>query len=336
MNSKYNKILTIIIFAFWAFSVHAQTFIGNFDFTDKSQSHLIIFKNNTVKYGRIISIENNQLTFLEKEGNETQTFQLAQLDKIMVDRKDIDLTVPENQKFVQNTEKVKFDTDLQTVKGNNRLFYSETAFTLNKRELEFNSILGLVHTFDYGLNDALTLGFGFTNFGHIILHTKFNYIHGYDGAIFRAGIDIKGIGRPERTFNQFDNREEIGWTGFVNFAGYFSYGSSDRNVHLSINLAPVFEPFDFFDQMLVKINFGGTIRVARHWKIIYENSFGVFESNSNDIFGLFSGIGANWFNDKNAIKFGLQSSPNFGVFNFPISEFNENNAFPFFSYSRYF
>jgi len=78
------------------------------------------------------------------------------------------------------------------------------------------------------------------------------------------------------------------------------------------------------------------VRIARHWKIIYENSFGGLENSNNDLFGLFSGFGMSWFNNKNVIKFGIQSSPLFGFFNFPIDEFNQNSSLPFVSYSRCF
>lgn len=333
---KYNIIFTILFISLFSHFLSAQTFIGDFDFMDNKQTHLLILNNGEVKYGKIISIQNTQLTFLEDDKTETVFFELSELDKIIVEHKDLDMSFPDHQEFAQDVEEKKQDSKPQIVKGNNRLFYAETGFTLFKREKEFTSTLGVIHTFDYGLNDAVTLGFGFTNFGHIIFHTKFNYIHGYDNSKFRAGFDIKAVGRPERFFNQFENQEMLGWTGFVNAAAYFSYGTSDRNAHLALNFAPVFEPFGFFDQVLVKVSFGGTVRIGRHWKIIYENSFGYFDQGFNEVTGLFSGFGASWFNNKNVIKFAIQSSPNFGVINFPIEEFNQNSSLPFVSYSRYF
>jgi len=332
----YNNIFAILFLSLFSHFLSAQIFIGDFDFKDKKQNHLLILKNGEIKYGKIISIENTQLHFQEDEKTEAVFFELTELNKIMVNDDMLDMTFPDYQELVQEDEQKKHDSKPQIAKGNNRLFYAETGFTLFKKEKEFTSTLGIIHTFDYGLNDAITLGFGFSNFGHIIFHTKFNYIHGYDGFKFRAGFDIKAVGRPERLFNQFENEEMLGWTGFVNTAAYFSYGTPDRNVHLSLNLAPVFEPFDFFDAVLVKFSFGGTVRIGRHWKIIYENSFGVFETNNNSVFGIFSGFGASWFNDKNVVKFGIQSSPNFGTFNFPIDEFNQSGSLPFVSYSRYF
>lgn len=336
MNLFYNNIFTIFLFFLFANFLNAQVFIGEFDFNDKNQTHLLILNNGEVKFGKIISIENTQLEFLEEEKLQASFFELSELDKIVVDREDLDMSFPDHQKIALKEEKTKFDIEPDLVRGNNRLFYNETGFNLYKREKEFTSILGVIHTLDYGLNDAVTVGLGFTNFGHIILHTKFNYINGYDKTKFRAGFDIKAVGKPERTFNQFENKEMLGWTGFVNFAGYFSYGTPDRNVHVALNVASLFEPFDFFDEIVVKISFGGTVRVARHWKIIYENSFGVFESNNREIVGLFSGFGASWFNKKNVMKFGIQSSNNFAVFNFPVDEFNQNSILPFVSYSRYF
>ncbi len=335
MKLFYNNIFTILLFSLSTQLLSAQVFIGDFNFKDENQTHLLILNNGTKKYGKIISIENTQLIFLEKEKTASVILELSQLDKIIVDQDELDMTIPENQKIVQDDEQLKHQFEPQFVKGNNRLFYAETGLTLYKREQEFTSILGVIHTYDYGLSDAVTVGFGFTNFGHIILHTKFNYIHGYDDSIFRAGFDIKAVGKPARIFNQFENREMLGWTGFVNFAGYFSYGTQDRNMHIALNIAPVFEPLDFFDEILVKISFGGTVRVARHWKVIYENSFGIFDNN-NEVFGLFSGFGASWFNHRNVVKFGIQSSSNFGIFNFPIEEFNQNSLLPFVSYSRYF
>lgn len=332
----YNKTFTIFIICLFTHFLSAQVFIGEFDFNDKDQNHLLILNDGEVKYGKIISIQNTQLTFLEDEKTNHTIFELSELDKIIVDNEELDMSFPDHQEFIQDDEQKKHNSEPQIVKGNNRLFYAETGFTLYKREKEFNSILGLIHTFDYGLNDAVTFGFGFSNFGHIIFHTKFNYIHGHDNSKFRAGFDIKAVGKPERTFNQFEGREMLGWTGFVNAAAYFSYGTPDRNAHLALNLAPVFEPFDFFDAILVKFSFGGTVRIGRHWKIIYENSFGGLETRDTSIFGLFSGFGASWFNDKNVVKFGAQSSNSFGVFNFPIIEFDQNTSLPFVSYARYF
>ena len=337
MKTYYNKILTIFFFVLFTPILSAQVFIGDFDFNDKNQNHLLILKNGNLKYGKIISIQNTQLEFLEEKKTDSILFELSDLEKIFVARKDLDLSYLDQRDIAQKEEEIKHDIEPQFVKGNNRLFYAETGLTLHKREKEFTTILGSIHTLDYGLNDAVTVGFGFTNFGHIILHLKFNYIHGYDSSKFKAGFDIKAIGKPERIFNQFENEEMLAWTGFVNAAGYFSYGTPDRNVHVALNIAPVFEPLDDFNEMiLVKFSFGGTIRVARHWKIIYENSFGYFERRNNEIFGLFSGFGASWFNDKNVIKFGIQSSPNFSLFNFPVDDFNQNNSLPFVSYSRYF
>lgn len=337
MKTFYNNILTILFLVLFTPILSAQVFIGDFNFNDKNQTHLLILKNEEVKYGKIISIQNTQLEFLEDKKIDTILFEFSDLEKILVNREDLDLSFPDHQEIVQKDEERKHDSEPQFVKGNNRLFYAETGLTLHKREKEFTTILGSIHTLDYGLNDAVTVGFGFTNFGHIIFHLKFNYIHGYDNSKFRAGFDIKAVGKPERIFNQFENEEMLGWSGFVNAAGYFSYGTPDRNVHVALNIAPVFEPLDDFDNIiLVKFSFGGTIRVARHWKIIYENSFGFFETRNSEIFGLFSGFGASWFNDKNVIKFGIQSSPNFGLFNFPVDNFNQNNSLPFVSYSRYF
>ncbi len=333
---KYNNIFTIFIFCLFTHFLNGQVFIGDFDFNDEDQTHLLILKDGEVKYGKILFIENTQLHFKEDEKTETVIFELSELNKIIVDQEEFDMSFPDHQEFVQDDEQRKHDSEPQIVKGNNRLFYAETGFTLYKREKEFTSTLGLIHTFDYGLNDAVTLGFGFSNFGHIIFHTKFNYIHGHDSSKFRAGFDIKAVGKPERTFIQFENREILGWTGFINVAGYFSYGTSDRNAHIALNLATVFEPLDFLDNVLVKFSFGGTVRIGRHWKIIYENSFGAFETRNSSLFGIFSGFGASWFNDKNVVKFGIQSSSNFGFFNFPIQEFNQNNPLPFISYSRYF
>ncbi|MFK8004845.1 MAG: hypothetical protein AB8H03_00680 [Saprospiraceae bacterium] len=332
----HNNTFTIFIFLLFTHFLSAQVFIGDFDFNDKNQTHLLILNNGEVKYGKIISIQDTQLTFLEDEKTDTILFELSELDKILVDSRELDMSFPDHQEFFQNDEQKKHDSKPQIVKGNNRLFYAETGFTLYKREKEFNSILGLIHTFDYGMNDAVTFGFGFSNFGHIIFHTKFNYIHGHDSSKFRAGFDIQAVGKPERTFNQFENREMLGWTGFVNAAAYFSYGTPDRNVYLALNFAPIFEPFEFFDEILVKFSFGGTVRIGRHWKLIYENSFGALETRNNSIFGVFSGFGASWFNDKNVVKFGIQSSTAFGVFNFPIDEFNQNSTLLFVSYSRYF
>lgn len=332
----YNNIFTIILFSLFIQISNAQIFIGDFNFEDKNQIHLLIFNNREVKYGKIISIKNTQLEFLEEEKTEAVFFELSELEQIIVDDDELDMTFPDHQQIVKTHEQLRNQFEPQIVKGNNRLFYTETGLTLYKREKEFTTILGLIHTFDYGLNDAVTVGFGFANFGHLILHTKFNYIHGYDDSKYRAGFDIKAIGKPDRIFDPNENKNTLEWTGFVNFASYFSYGTPDRNAHVALNVAPAFGRSEFADKLLIKFSFGGTVRIARHWKIIYENSFGGFERRNNDIIGLFSGLGASWFNNKNVIKFGIQSSPNFGLFNFPVDEFNQNNSLPFVSYSRYF
>lgn len=338
MNTNHNNILTIAFILLGIMVAHAQTFIGEFDFNDEQQRHVLAFYDGNTITGKIISIENTTIIFLEDQQSTTNSYQFSELNKIMVAKSDLDLTTAEGQSIAQKDEQYKLKTYHPEVRGNNRLFYAPTGFMLRKKQLEYNTLWGKNHTLDYGLLNGLTVGIGVANLDHIWLHTQFNYIGQNARSKFRAGFDFQITGKPNYFIDDSDQKEKLGWDGYFKMSTYISIGSPNRNAHLGFSIVPIFDTEQFFNAGIVRyFSFGGTVKVAPHWKIIYENTFGAVEEDfRNDIFGVFAGLGANWFNQKNSFKFGVNSSPNFGILNVPIDDFNAIAALPFFSYSRYF
>lgn len=331
---KDNIILTYC-FLLFSFSSTAQTFIGEVNINDEQQKHLLVFKNGKEKIGKIISIKNTEVQFVENNNTPT-LYNLFEIDKVMVVDKDLDMTTLKGKNKAEKKEEEFKLTFALLDRGDHRLLYSETGFTLRQGEKEFRTIWGNFHTFDYGVIDGYTIGVGLSNFGHIVLHNKFNIIQNAIHPSLRVGFDFQIAGQPERFFDDFTNVERLGWNGFFKISTYFSIGTPQRYGHLSFNIVPVFEAGSgFSENILISFNFGGMIKVAPQWKLIYENTFGEFDSNGF-IFGFFSGVGANWFNEKNSIKFAINTDPSFGFFNIPINDLNSVARLPFFSYARYF
>ena len=328
MKKFLNNIFTFLIATCFFQYAPAQSFIGDIKINEESQTHIIIFKDGKTYTGRILSIENTEVVFYDKDKKTTNIYQLSQMDKIMVKRDDLDLTNITARAMAELEEKQKHQKPESELRGNNRLFYTETGFALKQGLSEYHTIRGVIHLVDYGLTDGLTIGLGAIYPGYLTGHIKFNYISTAISSKLRAGFDFNLTGKPDET------ETEKGWTGFLKMSTYFSYGSPERNVHLGLSLIPVFTLDDSFDDVIIAFNFGGTIKLAPHWRIIYENSFG--GDDFGNLFGLFSGLGVHWYNEKNSIKAGMTSSPSFGFINIPLNDLNGSSQLPFVSYSRYF
>lgn len=335
MNLKNNITLTILTFLLFPCIGSAQIFIGELSIDDDTQVHILELNNGDKVIGKIISIENTTVKFENNASLKVQKFELFEIQKITSLDKIENANLEEQSKYEEKKEMKKLNTFPSMPIGSHRLFYSETGFCLPQGTSEYQTIYGLAHLFDFGLSDNITLGTGITYPGYIMLHLKFNYISGYLHPKLRAGFDFQIAGKPQRAFNPFEGKEEVGWNGFFRINTYFSYGTPDRNVYLGFTLMPIFEPFDSFDSGIISFNFGGTVRIAPKWKIIYENVFGFLDNNIG-VTGFFSGLGVNYFNAKNSFKVALHPTPNFPFFSFPIGELNQVAALPFFSYSRYF
>ncbi len=328
MKNLLNIIFTFIVIISFSPSVQSQTFIGDIEISDESQTHIIMFKDGKYKTGRIISIENTEVVFFDEEKENTTIYQLSQLDKIMVKRDDLDLTNITARAMAELEEKQQHNNSDPKVQGNNRLLYTETGFALKRGLSEYHTIRGVIHTADYGLSNGITIGLGVVYPGYILGHLKFNYINSAISKKLRAGFDFTAVMKPEET------ETEQGWTGFLKMSTYFSYGTPGRTAHLGLSVIPTFTVDDSFDDVIIALNFGGTVKVAPQWKVIYENSFG--GDDFGNLFGFFSGLGVQWFNEKNAIKAAMTTSPSFGFINFPLNDLNGSSQLPFVSYSRYF
>jgi len=329
MKHNLNNIFTFLFFLGCIPLSHAQTFIGDIKINDEVQEHILMLNDGNFKTGKILSIKNTEVVFYNLENKKTVIYQLSQINKVMVKRDDLDLTNNTARAMAELEEKQKhIKTDSQ-VRGNNRLFYTETGFSLKRGESEYHTIRGIIHGVDYGVSDGVTIGLGAIYPGYLTGHIKINYIGNFISKKFKAGFDFSFAAKPEK------NETEKGWVGFLKMSSFYSYGTPQRQAHLGLSLIPTLDIDDNFDELLVAFNFGGTLRVAPHWKIIYENAFGG-DFNFGGFFGIFSGLGGQWFNDKNSIKFGMTTSPSFGFVNIPLSELNPSAQLPFVSYSRYF
>lgn len=326
MKNHLNIIFTFLFLFCICHYLQSQTFIGNIKINDESQTHILIFKDGKTKTGRILSIKNLEVVFFDNDKNSTTIYKLSHLDKIMVKRSDLDLTNITGRAIAQAEEEKLRRKKNPKVKGNNRLFFTETGFALEQGTSEYHTIRGVIHNVEYGLTDGVTVGLGFVYPDHFTGHIKINYIGKLISSKLRGGFDFSVAVKPEKL------EEDEDLSGFLKMGTYFSYGTPDRNAHLGLSITPVFQ--QDFDDFFITFNFGGTLKVAPHWRIIYENVFG--GSDFGGAFGFFSGLGVHWFNKKNGIKAGLTSAPSFGFFNIPLNNLNNTSQLPFFSYSRYF
>ncbi len=330
MKKLHNNTITFLITLFVSTFLNAQTFEGDIKINDSDQNHTLVFKDGKSLDGKIISIEDTQVKFIKLEYTQVLLFELYEIKKIMI-LKNIE------------TELKELVTNENIPISNNRLFFTETGFALKRGQTEYYTNYGLVHMIDYGMTNNTTFGIGFSNSGYLILHGKMNYGSGRIKKKFRGGFDFQIAGKPQKLFNPFENKEQWGWNGFSKLSTYISYGNSQRMVHVGFSVFTIFEPFEDFsilspfdNEGIISFNCGGVVRVAPKWNFVYENTFGAFEGRNVFLFGFFSGIGVNWFNEKNSLKVALNRSPNFRFLNFPVDDLNSINSLPFVSYSRFF
>jgi len=332
MKYSHNNILTFFILLCFSTFLNAQTFEGDIKINDANQNHTLILKNGKQLDGKIISIENTEVQFKEINKTTVLFIELFEIEKVMV------INDIEN-----DSEEIVVATNDKIPSSNNRLLFTETGFSLKSNQTEYYTHYGFIHMVDYGMTNNSTFGIGFAYPGYLILHGKMNYATGRHKKKFRGGFDFQIAGQPQRIFNPFENKEQLGWNGFSRLSTYISHGDSRRMIHVGLNITTVFEPFEGFSILnpfdnsgLISFNFGGMIRVASNWNFVYENVFGAFEGRNVSAFGLFSGMGVNWFDGKNSLKLAINRSPNFRFFNFPVNELNTIRSLPFVSYSRFF
>jgi len=319
----YNKIITFtIIFLFISFWGNAQKFVGDIRINDKEQTHVIFFKNGNKEEGRIISIENTELTFMSTKEESPKKYHLSDLNKIMV-------------KGAKENKFEKYD-DLSE-RGLNRLFYQETGFSLRAGEVQYSTHWGIIHKIDYAITDGFTIGTGMIYPGYFIFQSKINMADRNRRGRMKLGLNLDLAARPSREFDDFLEKEVTRWRGFMRLGLFTSYGKPNRNIHIALNINQLFNDEDTFgDGGIVSFNFGGTFRVAKHWRVIYENTLAALETNFNFDQGLFTAIGIAWFDKKNVIKVGVQPSFKFGFFNYPLTDINTMHQLPNLSYSRNF
>ena len=325
IDQPSNYFYKVIAFIFICFLFHtnseAQKFIGDIQINDSEQIHLIFLKNGKVKEGRIVSIENTELTFLSLKDERT-IHHLADLSKVMVKGA---------------VDKKHDEYDELATRGLNRLFYQETGFSLPSGTTEYTTYLGIIHKFDYALSNGFTIGAGLVYPGYFTFHMKANLADARNSRRFRMGLNFDLAARPFRKFDIGLEKETIEWRGYMQLGLYTGYGHPDRNIHVALNLFPLFtEGETFGDAIIVSLNYGGTLRVAKHWRIIYESALGGLESNNLFIEGIFHGIGISYFDKRNVVKFAMKPNSNFGFFNVPLSDINLMHRLPILSFSRIF
>ena len=317
---KYNNIITILLFfLFFLPFANAQKFIGDVQIGDSEQTHLIFLKNGKQKEGRIISIVDTELTFYSTEDETTTSHHLSDIEKVKV----------------KGAIEERFDgKDDLSYQGLNRLLYQETGFPLKAGEIQYTTYWGIIHKIDYGVSDGFTIGTGVVYPGYFILQTKINLANKFRASRVKVGLNMNLAAKPFKEFDSFLEKDVTRWRGFIQFGLYTTFGNADRNVHVALNVIPIFNENDFFgDDGVVTLNFGGSIRVAKHWRVMYENALGGL---INGDAGLFTALGLAWFNERNVFKFGIQPRSSFGFVNFPLSDVNLMHQLPIFSFSRNF
>ena len=199
----------------------------------------------------------------------------------------------------------------EALMGADRIFSTQSAFMLKRKETQYRNLMVLYNTIDHGISDHVTIGAGlFTVIFSNILSIR-----------AKAGYDLGDyvhVAAGGQAFGAFILDEET--SGALMGFGAITFGTPDKYLNISAGKGVATDnqnPFSGF-------NLGGSFRIHNKWRLFGE--YTLLRDNTGDG-GAFGIIGASWFTDKHRIDFG------FSVF--PVDEF-DSIAFPVAGYAYRF
>ncbi len=267
-------------------ALFAQVFSDKINLQDSTQVHILETKWGDRLIGRIVKIENTQLTFQLNEKSKL-TYQFAEIKSVGVYGIDEfeDLERPATG-------------DKGTAWGPENLIYSSTAFNYPKRTGEVRNIELLLTTFDYGATDNFSIGGGIVVPVAIVVRGKLTTEISKN---FHLGVGLNNV------LPVIDSDPVIIAHGFL--AG--TLGTRENFINATAGYGFTFG--DFGDSSFI-LSFGGSLSLSKHWRFTVD-ALWVTESGDQ---GLVPGFMMGWSKGKTRLEFGTAVLPDSDVPFIPI------------------
>jgi hypothetical protein len=218
-------------------------------------------------------------------------FLLENGDVLEFDKEKVRSVKLENPNSSASRAPVQGEPEYVPMNGREKIMYSPTGFRLKKNQYEYQNVGIFYNTIDYGASDNVTIGASIST----VLVASLASLRLKVGADLSKFVHISAGGQA---FGGF----AIGDASFSLLMGYaaVSIGSEDRFINFGIAKG---KPSD--EDAFTGYTLGGSIRVAKNWRLIGEF---IRMGDGLDQFGILT-LGASWFNKKHRIDFGLSGAP---------------------------
>ena len=256
---------------------------------DKNQKHLLVLTNGDQLFGTLLEIDDVSALF-DFYGN-TIEYDLKSIEQIYL--------VVANKRFAVFRKTKSF--------GAEHFAFSETAFSFKRKQAEYKTLYGLLHTFDVGLTDNITAGIG---------------------AIIPVGLvgKIKLTGQVNEKLRLgagFQTLLSFVFDPFVLFYPYATASIGTPRKFVNIN-AGLMIPSEFPDEKLTVISLGYGVKFKNNWRFTTDNYLLIADGDGV----IMPTAGLSWSKNKNRIEFGLS---------FPVSlDFGFIVPPPYIAYARSF
>ncbi len=259
-----------------------QVFSDKINLQDTAQVHILETKWGDRLIGRIVKIENLELTF-QLNQRSILTYAFAEIKSVGVYGEDEfeDLDLVGNKKSDN------------TAWGPENLIYSSTGFNYPARTGEVRNLELLITTFDYGVSDNFSLGGGIVVPVALILRTKFAAEVTKN---FNVGIGINNV------------IPVIEADPFVVSHAYLAGTLGNRENFISATAGYGFTLGDFGDSAFI-LSFGGSLSISKRWRFVVD-ALWVTESGET---GLVPGFMLGWSKGSTRLEFGTAVLPDTDV-----------------------
>ena len=256
---------------------------------DKNQKHLLVLTNGDQLYGTLIEMDEASILF-EFHGN-TVEYNIKSIEQIYL--------VVTNKRFAVFHKTKSFGTE--------RFAFSETAYSLKKKQAEYKTLYGLLHTIDVGLTDNISAGVGVVVPVGLVGRIK---LTGQVNEKLRVGAGLQ-------TMLSFI------FDPFVLFYPYATASIGTPRKFLNIN-AGVMIQSEYPEDKLGVFSIGAGIKFKNNWRFVTDNYILLADGDGVII----PTAGMTWSKKKNRIEFGLS---------LPIVIFyGEAFPLPYIAYARRF
>jgi len=307
LSSFFKLIFTSLLLFFNIITIHSQNFDTQLNLKDSTQVHILILDNGKKLRGRIISIQNENVLFYSKKKKVETTFQLAEIKKIKVaDHLDW------NKKTYE-----------KPLRFSNYLFFTNTAFTLQKGEKNYRTFMGLSMQGTKGLGDGTEISFGYSFPFMLNASLKLAIpLNQKSRLAYKTTILSSPIFRIDSDESTFIFSNSLVST----------IGNTDRFLNIALKHHWL-KTNDFFisnaSKVFYTLSIGGGFRMSDRWQLIIEDR-AIASTDGLFYFDLIPSIGLSYSADQFNISFGFHSVDQVGFNYFPVIDFSENDLITFF------